>query len=177
MPFDLILGGVRSGKSRLAVEAGRRADGPVRFIATAAEVDADMADRISRHRNERPSTWATIEEPCDLLGALDRCDDAEFIVLDCLTVWTSNVMFAEVDPVDIVEQARVVAERLASREGQAVVVSNEVGMGVHPFSELGRQYRDLLGAVNVVVGARAQRAALVMAGHFLPLQTVDAWLR
>jgi adenosyl cobinamide kinase/adenosyl cobinamide phosphate guanylyltransferase len=135
-----------------------------------------MTRRIAAHRRERPDGWVTIEEPCDLLGALDRVGTHDAIVLDCVTVWTANLMLADGPEIDVVATAAAVAARLSARPGRAMVVSNEVGMGVHPYSELGRRYRDLLGAVNVRFSAEAARAGLVVAGRVLALEPTGEWL-
>lgn len=177
MAFDLLLGGVRSGKSRLAVRLGEASGRPVTVIATATEIDDEMTDRIAAHRSERPDHWTTIEEPCDLAGAVRRVPPGAFVVVDCLTVWTSNMMLAEASTDEVLDHAAEAAALLAIHPNGAVVVSNEVGMGVHPSSELGRRYRDLLGGVNVRFGAVADRVALVMAGRVLDLDRVEDWAR
>lgn len=177
MAFDLLLGGVRSGKSRLAVRLGEESGREVAFVATAAELDDEMSDRIAAHRAERPAHWASIEEPCDLAGAITRVATDHFVIVDCLTVWTSNLLLADVPDAELLAHATDAAERLARHPGGAVVVTNEVGMGVHPYTELGRHYRDVLGSVNVRFGALAERVALVMAGRVLDLDRVEAWAR
>lgn len=169
MSFTLLLGGVRSGKSRLAVELGLRAEAPVVFVATAEAGDDDMTRRIAAHREERPAAWRTVEAPRQLGDAVAALGPEPFVIVDCLTVWTANLLLDGLADHDVIARAEALADHLAARPGGGVVVTNEVGMGVHPSSELGRHYRDLLGAVNVRVGARARRAALVVAGRALPL--------
>ena len=170
MGLTFLVGGARSGKSALAVELGRRHRGPVVYVATAPTVDSDMAQRIARHRVERPGEWRTIEEPTDLAGALASAGKSLTIV-DCLTLWVSNLMLAELDD-DNIEQ-RAVAAATAAAAGEVVAVSNEVGLGVHPELELARRYRDVLGRVNQIWAAAADPALLLVAGRALPL--ADPW--
>jgi len=168
--LTLLLGGVRSGKSTLAV---RLASGheQVVFIATAEAGDAEMRRRISRHRAERPVGWTTIEEPLDLCAAVAAAPPAACLVIDCLTLWVSNLVLAGVSDGDVLRRAARVAEAAAARA--SVVVSNEVGMGIVPERELGRRYRDLLGSVNVVFAEAAERLLLVHAGRAVELEAVE----
>ncbi len=172
MSLTLLLGGARSGKSSLAVEMGHRFDGPVTYIATAPAVDDDMADRIARHRDERPAGWATIEQQLDLVGAIDSVVDG-LVIIDCLTLWTSNLMWSDVDDNEIRQRANDAADVCAKRSEHVVAISNEVGLGVHPENELGRRYRDVLGWVNQAFAAVADPALLLVAGKALVLG--DPW--
>jgi len=166
MGYLLLLGGARSGKSALAVELGRRWGGPVTFLATAEAGDAEMAARIAHHRAERPAVWRTVEEPVHLLAAVAAAPPGDLLVVDCLTLWVSNLLQHRRDTVTA---AAEVAGALARRSAPGVVVSNEVGMGIVPDNELGRAYRDALGSVNAAFAARAGRAALLVAGRLLEL--------
>lgn len=168
--LTVLLGGARSGKSTLAVELARRAGDPVTFVATATASDEEMAERIARHRAERPAGWKTVEAPVDLLGAVDSVDPPDTLVVDCLTLWLNNLMAADVDPSAAVERASSCAEFLSRRPGATIVVSNEVGSGIVPASFLPRIYRDTLGRINTVFAAHADAAYLVVAGRVLPLQ-------
>lgn len=174
----LLLGGARSGKSSAAqrlAQAGRR----VLFIATAQALDADMARRIAAHRAQRPAEWDTLEEPFDPAAAaaplLNRYDT---VVLDCLTMWVSNLLLrqeaaAAAEPALLDAAGRLLA--LIERSPAAwIVVSNEVGLGVVPPSPLGRTYRDALGRVNQLVAARADRVYLLVAGLALELKALGA---
>lgn len=172
MTLTFLIGGARSGKSSLAVEIGRRFDGPVTFVATAPITDDDMERRIERHRNERPSSWTTIEEEVDLAGALASVNDG-LIIIDCLTLWTSNMMWNEVPDDEIGSRAVTLAITCAAGSAHVVAISNEVGSGVHPDTELGRRYRDVLGHVNQAFAATADPALLLVAGRAVPL--VDPW--
>jgi adenosyl cobinamide kinase/adenosyl cobinamide phosphate guanylyltransferase len=171
LSFSFLLGGVRSGKSRLAVELAARQPNRVTFIATAEARDGDMTRRIGAHQEERSGLgWATIEAAAAGADTIDGIEPDGFVIFDCVTVWTANHFLADVSPTEVIAAAERLAEALASRPGHGVVVSNEVGMGVHPSSELGRHYRDLRGAVNVRFAARAERSALVVAGKVLRLE-------
>jgi adenosylcobinamide kinase/adenosylcobinamide-phosphate guanylyltransferase len=170
--LTLLLGGARSGKSALAVEIGRRHPGPVTFIATSpSTIDDDLSGRIARHRAERPA-WPTIEEPLDLAAALDAAGD-DLAIVDCLTLWVSNLLHRGDDDDAIEATAADVADVGAARRGPTVAITNEVGLGVHPTTELGRRYRDLLGRVNQRWAATADTALLLVAGRALPL--TDPW--
>jgi adenosyl cobinamide kinase/adenosyl cobinamide phosphate guanylyltransferase len=170
--LTLLLGGARSGKSALAVEIGRRHPGPVTFIATSpAALDGDLAGRIARHRAERPA-WPTIEEPLDLGGALAAAGD-DLAIVDCLTLWVNNLLHRGDDDAAIEATAAEVAAASRTRRGPTVAISNEVGLGVHPTTDVGRRYRDLLGRVNQRWAAAADTALLLVAGRALPL--TDPW--
>jgi adenosylcobinamide kinase / adenosylcobinamide-phosphate guanylyltransferase len=169
-PLTVLLGGARSGKSAMAVQLGRRHDGPVTMIATLVPDDDALVARVTRHRADRPS-WPTIEEPHDLVGALGRADG--LAIVDCLTLWVSNLMLRGDDD-DAIDEAAVVAAEAAVQRGQpTVVISNEVGLGVHPETELGLRYRDVLGRVNQRFAARADTSLLLVAGRATVLG--DPW--
>lgn len=168
--FTLLLGGARSGKSALAVELGRRHDGPVTFVATCPPFDGDLGARIARHRAERPG-WPTVEEPLDVVGALERAAGS-FVILDCLTLWVNNLLHRGDDDA-AVEAAAASAADAARAHGDLVVITNEVGLGVHPETDLGRRYRDLLGRVNQTWAAAADTSLLLVAGRALRLD--DPW--
>jgi adenosylcobinamide kinase/adenosylcobinamide-phosphate guanylyltransferase len=172
--LTVLVGGARSGKSSLAVSWGRRhadAGGDVVFVATASAPDADMAQRIARHRAERPA-WHTIEEPHDLVGAVDGHPEA-LVIVDCLTLWVSNLMHRGDGDSDIVARAETTAAALADRTAPTLAITNEVGMGVHPESDLGRRYRDVLGIVNQAFAAKARRALLLVAGRTVEMLPAD----
>jgi adenosyl cobinamide kinase/adenosyl cobinamide phosphate guanylyltransferase len=170
MPLTFLVGGARSGKSALAVDLASSHGSPVTFVATAEARDEDMADRISRHRRARPPGWTTVEAPLGLVGVLSGVDDATSLVVDCLTLWTSNALEAGVTEDAIVEEAVAVAAALSARRAPSVVVSNEVGSGIVPMNELARRYRDVLGRVNTAVASVADSAYLVVAGRAVRLE-------
>jgi adenosylcobinamide kinase/adenosylcobinamide-phosphate guanylyltransferase len=168
----LVLGGARSGKSRFVL--GRPSVGArVTFVATARAGDPEMAERIERHRAERPPHWKTLEEPYDLVPCLrDACAGADAVIVDCLTLWVANLMLrGDADDAVVAETDRLVA-LFAASPVDLTLVSNEVGLGVHPATDDGRHFRDLLGRVNQRLAAAADRVVLMVAG--LPFTLKDA---
>lgn len=168
MGLTVILGGARSGKSAFAVECARGQAHSVTFIATAPDTD-DISARIRQHRSERPAEWTTIEEQLDLGSALETAGDS-FTIIDCLTLWTSNLMLQGRTDEEIDEIARATAAIAAKRGAPTVAISNEVGMGVHPDTSLGLRYRDVLGRVNQHWVAEAKTSLLLVAGQALELR-------
>jgi len=173
-----ILGGARSGKSATALRLARGAGERVLFAATAEAHDTDMAARIAAHKGERPAAWSTLEEPVELPAALRRTAPGhDAVVVDCLTLWVSNLLLrGEDDPGverTIVERARDLLRVYDEGRATWIVVSNEVGLGVVPPSDLGRRYRDALGRVNQLVAAHADGAYLLVAGLVLDLKRLD----
>lgn len=169
MPLVVLLGGARSGKSRLAVSIAAAADAPVTLLATAEARDEEMRTRIAAHRAERPPSWETVEEPLALERAIGAVPHGRTLVVDCLSLWVSNLLERGDPADDVLACAAGAAATAARRGGLTVAVSNEVGLGVVPATPLGRAYRDLLGAVNRAWGDVADEAALVVAGRVLPL--------
>ncbi len=181
--LTLLLGGVRSGKSDLAVRLGQAWDErsskavpsdstepPVLFVATAEALDADMEARIDRHQRERSDRWPTIEQPFFGAEHVAGLPTGPLIILDCLTLLTSNLMLD--GDRDIADHVEALGAALAARSGPSIVVSNEVGMGIHPETELGRRYRDELGRANRIVAEAATTALFIVAGRALPLEPV-----
>jgi adenosylcobinamide kinase/adenosylcobinamide-phosphate guanylyltransferase len=166
----LVLGGARSGKSRCA-EALIADSGLQRiYVATAAAADDEMADRISRHREDRGPDWLTIEEQFDLAGVLLReAHPGRALLVDCLTLWLSNLMLAEKDTGKASCELCGVLPRLPC---PIVLVSNEVGMGLVPETPLGRRFRDAQGRLNQAVAAAVPNVVFVAAG--LPLTLKQA---
>ncbi len=169
----LILGGVRSGKSTIAekmAQGGQR----VLFVATAEALDEEMERRIAAHRKSRPPQWDTLEEPIDLIDALSpHLNRYDIFLLDCLTLWVSNLLLenkrhADVERI-IVEAAGRLLDMIDSTHAAWILVSNEVGFGIVPASPLGRLYRDSLGRVNQLIASRADRVRLMVAGRSLDL--------
>jgi len=173
MALTLLTGPVSSGKSRLAAGLAARWGGPVEVVVTAEAGDAEMRERIERHRAERPEGWLVHEEPLDLGGAIAAVAADAFAIVDCLTLWTSNRIGAGDDGAIVVDLAREGAQLAASRGAPTVVVTNEVGWGIVPVNDLARVYRDVLGRVNAEFVARAERAWLVVAGRAMPLPAID----
>ena len=174
MPLTLLLGGARSGKSDLAQRLALAQPAPVTLIATGQPHDAEMAQRIGRHRAERPSGWTTIEEPLDLEGAIAAAVPETCLIVDCLTLWVANLQAGEADAQAITTTAARAAQAACARPGPTIAVSNEVGLGIVPANELARAYRDLLGRVNTTWAAGAAAAYLLVAGRALALGPAPA---
>jgi adenosylcobinamide kinase/adenosylcobinamide-phosphate guanylyltransferase len=167
----LITGGARSGKSAHALALAEIvAPGMPRFfIATAEALDDEMRQRIAHHRAQRAAEFATVEEPIALGGALAALDGrAGVVVVDCLTLWISNLMLAGRDDETVIAEARMVANALAGARFESVVVTGEVGSGIVPENAVARRFRDLLGWTNQAVAQVATRVLLMVAG--CPLQ-------
>jgi adenosyl cobinamide kinase/adenosyl cobinamide phosphate guanylyltransferase len=176
MPLTLLVGGAGAGKSRLAVRLAEARGGPVVVVATAEARDEEMAERIRRHREERPPQWMTIEEPVELEAALSSVPEEAQALVDCLTLWVSNLMEQDLPDRAIEDRARKAAHLAASRSAGTVAVTNEVGSGVVPANALARRYRDVLGRVNAIWAEAADRTALVVAGQVLPLSPPEQLL-
>ena len=161
----LVLGGARSGKSRYAEGRAQAAGGERIYIATAQPLDDEMRQRIARHRADRGPGWQTIEAPRALADAIaDHGTAGRILLVDCLTLWTSNLLLADADiPA---ETARLVAAIGACAAG-IILVANEVGLGIVPDNALARRFRDEAGRVNEAIAAACDEAVFVAAG--LPL--------
>ncbi|MGI9374829.1 MAG: bifunctional adenosylcobinamide kinase/adenosylcobinamide-phosphate guanylyltransferase [Tsuneonella suprasediminis] len=161
-----VVGGARSGKSRYAQARAEAVDGRHVFIATAQAFDAEMHDRIARHRAERDARWHTVEASVDLAAAITAYDQPDSVILiDCLTLWVSNLLMADADVTRAVEDLRHTIQLF---RGTSILVSNEVGMGIVPDNPLARQFRDDAGRTNQLIAAAASEVQLVVAG--LPMK-------
>lgn len=164
----LVLGGARSGKSSYAerrAEALAAPDRELVYVATAQAFDDEMRDRISRHRAERDARWGTVEAPLELSSVLQReCRPDRVVLVDCLTLWASNLMLAERD---IDAELKILIAALDAAGGPVVLVANEVGLGIVPDNVLARRFRDVAGTINQAVAAHASQVVFVAAG--LPL--------
>lgn len=162
----LILGGVRSGKSRLADALAQRSNLPVTYIATATAGDNEMRTRIAAHRARRPSGWTVIEEPLALAEALrEHAADGRCLVVDCLTLWLTNLLLT-----DRTVQARereALLDALPRLPGTLVLVANETSLGVMPLGQLTRRFLDEAGTLHQAVAQQCERVVLTVAG--LPL--------
>jgi adenosyl cobinamide kinase/adenosyl cobinamide phosphate guanylyltransferase len=159
-PVTLVLGGARSGKSRHAEGLVTTMPGPWHYIATAQALDAEMQSRIRTHQARRGAGWITVEAPLDLAGALTEAG-ARPVLVDCLTLWLTNLMLAGQD-LEVATAALDVA--LDARLAATVLVANEVGLGVVPDNPLARAFRDAAGRLNQHVAARATTVAFMVAG-------------
>jgi adenosylcobinamide kinase / adenosylcobinamide-phosphate guanylyltransferase len=166
----LVLGGARSGKSAYALEVAEAACAERLYVATATPGDEEMAARIARHQTDRGRGWSTLEEPLDVTRALQaEARPGRIIVVDCLTLWLANLMLAKRDPEPAVAG---LAAAIGTLAGPAILVSNEVGMGIVPNHKLGREFRDWQGRANAEIACVCDAVVFVAAG--LPLQLKPA---
>ena len=187
--ITLVTGGARSGKSAWADQRAKESGRQVLYVATATAGDDEMAERIAAHQAQRPSHWRTVEEPEHLLHAIQaNATPGDAVVVDCLTLWVSNVLLKAIGPerdadlmaptewtaieASIVNEAQDLLTDARDRDLTLILVSNEVGMGVVPATSLGRHYRDILGRVNQVVGSAADALILMVAGLAVDLRQV-----
>ncbi|KMS52897.1 adenosylcobinamide kinase [Novosphingobium barchaimii LL02] len=161
-----VLGGARSGKSRYAQARVESHPGTLAYIATAQAFDAEMEHRIARHQDDRDARWTTLEEPLALAGAIDRAaETAGAVLVDCLTLWLSNLMLADM-PLD--EPVAALGDALRRCQCPLVLVSNEVGLSIVPENALARRFRDEAGRLNQTIAALAHEVQFIAAG--LPLR-------
>lgn len=165
----LVGGGVRSGKSAFALARARALGARRAFVATARAYDAEMEDRIARHRAERPD-FTSFEEPVALPEAIERLSGWDVAVVDCLTLWLSNLLLDGVAADEIERRAAGLARALRAAPCHVVVVTNEVGMGVHPETALGRVFRDLSGRAHQTLARVADEVHLAALGVVLRLR-------
>lgn len=163
--INFVLGGSRSGKSRVALDLARY-HAKVAFWATGVAMDVEMQERIARHRQSRPAEWMLLEEPLDLMAGIARVEEmsAQCVVLDSLTTWAGNVLHHAVETAKALEDLRMFLKRVEEGTGSWIIVSDEVGMSLVAESPMGRKFRDFLGDVNQIMAAAAQRVVLVIAG-------------
>lgn len=164
--YIFVTGGARSGKTSFAIERAEAISGRRVYLATAPSdgSDDEMRSRIDRHRAERDSSWVTIEEPIDLSGRLPSANDAGVILIDCLTLWVSNLMARGMADADILGEASLLGEKCAGSKVPVITVTNEVGWGIVPQNGLARRFRDVAGGVNRLMASVAAEAYLVASG-------------
>jgi adenosylcobinamide kinase / adenosylcobinamide-phosphate guanylyltransferase len=186
--LTLIIGGARSGKSDLALRMAAASGRDVLFVATMRPADDETHARVEAHRRERPARWRTVEEPLDVGGAVAaHARPGDFVLIDCLTLWLSNMLLVafgdDADPPhartqsatqDALARVSTLLDRARAFDGDVTLVSNEVGQGVVPAHALGRVFRDALGAANRLIAADADRVYLVVAGVALDLRALGA---
>jgi adenosylcobinamide kinase/adenosylcobinamide-phosphate guanylyltransferase len=179
----LLLGGARSGKTRIALdhahEWAQRLSANVAYVATAQALDVEMGERIARHREERPMRWTTVEAPLDLASTLMSIPASNVVVIDCLTLWLSNALLLDFDEArPRAALATWASERdafiawLTTYSGVVMIVSNEVGSGIVPMYALSRRFQDEQGWLNQAVARICDRVTLVVAG--IPLSIKGA---
>ncbi|ENU41946.1 bifunctional adenosylcobinamide kinase/adenosylcobinamide-phosphate guanylyltransferase [Acinetobacter seifertii] len=162
--LQLILGGARSGKSRLAEQTAISTQLPVTYVATAQALDPEMQSRIAHHQNQRPAHWSLIEEPLFLANALKKIDQPNQIILvDCLTLWLTNLLLLEDQSVQQFECEQLL-KVLTTLESEIILVSNETGLGVVPLGEISRRFVDEAGRLHQALGQIADKVVFCVAG-------------
>ena len=163
--LTFLLGGARSGKSLHAEQLIAEHPAPWRYIATAQAFDDEMRERIALHQSRRDARWTTVNAPLELDKAVAETPDEQPLLIDCLTLWLTNVMLADRD---VGAQSRRLADMLSKPRGPWFVVSNEVGLGIVPDNALARRFRDDAGRLNQMVAAAADSVLFMVAG--LPMK-------
>lgn len=169
----LITGGSRSGKSQHAQSLCEALPGQRLFLATAAALDDEMAQRITRHQEDRrQGDWQTVEEPLEIEAVVRGAEPDATILVDCLTLWVSNLLHREpaLAEDDIDQYGRELLRTARQRPGIMVLVTNEVGMGIVPDNHLSRRFRDLTGRLNQTIAMAADQVVLVTCGIPLPIK-------
>lgn len=162
--LELILGGARSGKSRLAERLALESGLPVTYIATSQPLDGEMTERIAHHRARRPVDWALVEEPLALARVLrENARQGRCALVDCLTLWLTNLLMLD-DPARLIEERDALLDCLATLPGRVLLVSNETGLGIVPLGDLSRRYVDEAGWLHQALAERCQRVSFVVAG-------------
>lgn len=162
--LQLILGGARSGKSRLAEQTAISMQLAVTYVATAQALDPEMQNRIMHHQNQRPAHWSLIEEPSFLANALQRIDRPNQIILvDCLTLWLTNLLMLEDQSVQQFECEQLL-KVLPTLQSEIILVSNETGLGVVPLGEISRRFVDEAGRLHQALGQIADKVVFCVAG-------------
>ena len=173
----LVTGGSRSGKSDFAQKMAEAMAGPRAYVATCPVIDAEMEERVAKHREARAGRgWDTIEAPLDLAGAIRWAGSCRVLLVDCLTLWASNLLYdAELSGARFTEEAmagrcRELLDACRDFGGTVIFVTNELGMGIVPDNETARRFRDIAGRCNQLIAAAAQRVTLVVSGIALTLK-------
>ncbi len=164
-----ITGGARSGKSRFAVTLAKQFTEKVAFVATCATRDEEMRLRIEKHRKSRPTGWETIEKERDVAAILQNIGDAfEVVIVDCITLLVSNLLLTSSMEQEILEEMQIIAEASKRASFTTIVVSNEVGSGIVPNTEIGRKFKDIAGLANQTLARHADEVYLIVSG--MPLK-------
>jgi adenosylcobinamide kinase/adenosylcobinamide-phosphate guanylyltransferase len=162
--LQLILGGARSGKSRLAEKLASDSGLDVIYIATSQPLDGEMNQRVALHRQRRPQQWGLIEEPVELARVLrENAGPGRCLLVDCLTLWLTNLLMLD-DPQRLTKAREALLDSLAQLPGEIIFVSNETGLGVVPLGELTRRYVDEAGWLHQALAERCQRVVFTVAG-------------
>lgn len=159
-----ITGAVRSGKSKLAVELGGKSLKKIVFLASCTPIDAEMRERVAKHKQARPRDWKTIEEPINVANVIAKAVADELVIFDCLTLWISNIML-KFNKEELIDK-KIGELLLILRQVKAdiIIVSNEVGGGIVPENKLARQFRDIVGIAHQKLAAQSDEVFLVTVG-------------
>lgn len=161
----LVTGGARSGKSTFALESAKNANKRVAFVATSPYYDGDMTERIQKHKDERPPEWVTFEEQKELPALLKKiAPDFDIVIIECLTLFVSNFLLDNIEEKIVQEKTSQMLEVIKNSEFDTIIVSNEVGLGLHPNNKLGRDFRDVVGRVSQMVANQADDVFFVICG-------------
>jgi len=172
----LVGGGTRSGKSRFALDLARKLGKNRLFVATGQAKDGEMSDRIRKHQETRGPDFSTLEEPLALAETLANVNKTDVVVIDCLTLWLSNLLLRDLSLEAIEAQVHALGSVLDQRTFHAVVVTNEVGMGIVPESSLGRHFRDVAGSAHQYLSRRADEVYFAVLGTLLRLKPQPAFI-
>lgn len=161
----LIVGGARSGKSSYAEKLAEKNGKELLYLATGEAKDEEMTDRIKKHKKRRKGVWKLIEEPINLSKAISKVsEETEVVLLDCVTLWVSNMLLAGRKDIEMKNELRKVMNSLNKAKFMTIIVSNEVGSGIVPLDNLSRRYRDILGKVNQIIALQADSVCMMCCG-------------
>jgi len=172
--IELYIGGCRSGKSTAALQRADRmgADRKL-FLATCQIQDAEMRARVERHQLERDKGWETVEEPLDIAGLIQQHSRPQAVILvDCLTLWLTNLIIGEADDTDIQQRITALEQALSLASGPVLLVANEVGLGIVPDNAMSRRFRDWAGSLNQRMARCASEVILTVAGIPMPIKSL-----
>jgi adenosylcobinamide kinase/adenosylcobinamide-phosphate guanylyltransferase len=160
--FILILGGQRSGKSSFACRLASQLGSEIVYLATCQPQDDEMRKRIEKHKKERPKNWLTIEEPRNLISALDRIKLKDVIIIDCITLFITNLLMSGCQVIP--EEIKRLAQMIRKVSGYVIVISNETNLGIIPESSLARKFADIAGCANQILASYADEVFFMIAG-------------
>lgn len=160
-----ITGGARSGKSRSALDCANRHFSKKLYLATCGVLDEEMAQRVENHKKMRGPEWKTVEEPIEIVDKINEYGDkVEVILLDCITLWLSNLLMRQISDAKIADEVDRFIRTIRQNQSSFIIVSNEVGMGIVPADSLGRRFRDLQGMANQKIAEAAETVVLMISG-------------
>lgn len=159
----LITGGVRSGKSKMAVDLAEKSGKPVVFLATCQPLDEEMQRRVAKHKQDRPESWQTVEEPIEIEKVIAGATE-KLVVLDCLTLWITNLVMAGLDQKQIMSKLETLLAFIKSGVFEVIIVTNEIGWGIVPDNQMAREFRDIVGFAHQKIAAQADEVYMTVCG-------------